>query len=389
METLTLTYESWAVEVKAPDAAMLVWLRDFLDCGFEPTPGRAPDCRIQVVISETAYQRLHERGPHDEGLRSAGFAQHSSERMFQQWASDERTTIFHDDLRPFFYVLEDPPPRVTILCRSPSPKLGITLMKVVRELAMESILVRGGTILHASAVSTGDGALVIAGPRRSGKTTLLISLLQSDETAYLANDRCVLRVENGSPKVQSLPTLVSIRGECLRRFPRLLERAKELRLWPAGAGDHDTAQGGSAGSEGPEEGDEDLGARLSISPSQFHELLRCRRTSSGPVRALIFPEVTRSPARMTLSRLAPAQVREHWRGGLFRAGRPRVLGGVFVFSPERRWAAERGDGRLPAEVDARVGEWISHHLPVFHCRLGGDEILDPAEVRSLIRLSGV
>jgi hypothetical protein len=162
-----------------------------------------------------------------------------------------------------------------------------------------------------------------------------------------------------------------------------MNRAQALRLWSDGGKGHepDHEASGAAGGDG----DEDGSRRLTISPQRFHELMRCSRISSAPVRAVVYPQITPSPRRMTLRRLTPAEAGEHWRRGLFRAGRPRVLGGVFVFSPATRTVGQE-DASVPAEVDPGVGDWASHHLPMWHCNLGGDEVLDASEVRGLLQL---
>ena len=76
-----------------------------------------------------------------------------------------------------------------------TPTARVALMRVVREYAMLYATQAGWLILHAAAVCVGGDAFVIAGPKRAGKTTLLLHALRNEQGAYVSNDRVALGAE--------------------------------------------------------------------------------------------------------------------------------------------------------------------------------------------------
>jgi hypothetical protein len=282
-----------------------------------------------------------------------GFAQDSEPALLERWPSSRPGRVFRDTRGPLFYEVSDDAQRVEILARERTRKARTALMRVVRELAMDRIVATGGLLVHGAAVATGGGTVVMCGPRRSGKTTLLIALLQTPGTGYVANDRCVVRVGEGGASVRGLPTLISIRGDTLDHFPEVRRRLAEVR---------------------PDLGQRE-GRRFSLGPPEFCELLGgTPREPGGALRALLFPQVTDGPQRLALRRLAPADALERLRQGLFRAAYASPLGEAFV-SPALR-------ARVSS---AEVQRWLAEHVACFECRLGGGAPPGPDECIDLLR----
>jgi energy-coupling factor transporter ATP-binding protein EcfA2 len=234
-------------------------------------------------------------------------------------------------------------------------------MRVVRELAMARTVSTGGLLVHAAAVRTaGGGVVVLCGPKGSGKTTLVMSLLvHAPGAAYVANDRCVVRA-NGSgtaATVRGLPTLVSIRSDTLERFPVVRARLDGVRPEAASR------------------------PRATVTPPEFLELVgRPARAPGGPLLALVFPRVGAGPNRLALRRLGPAEAEARLREGLFRAGRTSPLGDVFV-PPGAEPAAVAG--RVREEADRAVRR-LAADVPCFECLLGGGAPPGAAECRALL-----
>jgi hypothetical protein len=226
-------------------------------------------------------------------------------------------------------------------------------MRVVRELTMERVVASGGLLLHAAALAGARGSVALCGPKRSGKTTLLMALLSSGAGAYVANDRCVLRGTDGRASLRGLPTLVSIRRDTLERFPAAQARLASVRP---------DADGGER-AERP---------NVSLSPPEFCELLGgCPRASGGPLLALLFPRIGDAPTPLRAQRLAQGEALARLRAGLFRAGHASPLGEVFA------------PGRAPAPSDASLAA-LAARVPAYDCLLAGDAAPDAEACRRLL-----
>lgn len=358
-EALQLRFEACVVEVAA-DAEDLRWLGAFGDGSFEEGTGASSPRRVELVVDPAAHARRLESGRAGSGAKREGFANDSNPAHFERWPSPGAERVFYDERREIFYAVSGDADRVEMLVRERTPKCRTALMRVVRELVLDHVVATGGLLLHGSAVDTGAGVVAMCGPRRSGKTTLLMSLLSNGGVAYVANDRCVLRADGGGASLRGLPTLVSIRRDALDRFPDARGRLAAVRpdlagAWPVGR------------------------SGFSLSPPAFRELVGTRRVSAGgPLRALVFPRVTSDPARLALRRMGAAEVRERFASALFRASHASPLGEVFASS----LGAERG--LAWRERAARVGRRLAESVPCFDGRLGGGGPPDPAACRELL-----
>jgi len=359
-ESSTLRFEDFDVAVTSSERGDLGWLAAFLACGFEPVSGGACDRRVALTVDAAAYDRLLAKGRHGSGARVEGFARDAEPSLLERWPSNGTESVFHDARRPIFYVISEDAARVEIVARERTPKCRTTLMRVVRELAMDRVVATGGILVHGSVIRVDGGVVVMCGPKRSGKTTLLMSLLETPGTRYVANDRCVLRPTAAGVSVRGLPTLVSIRCDTLHCFPAARRRLAGIRPDLADVGLTERAS-------------------FSLSPPEFCELMGdCPRESGGPLLALIFPRITDDPAPLTLRRLAAPEALARFRQGLFRAAHASPLGEAFV---------SRAAGAASSALEAH--RWIAESVPGFDCRLGGGAAPGTEACRALLeRVAG-
>jgi len=57
----------------------------------------------------------------------------------------------------------------------------------------------------------GDRGVILAGPKKSGKTTLLMHLLSGGGADYVANDRVAVAWRDGVPVLRGMPTIITLR----------------------------------------------------------------------------------------------------------------------------------------------------------------------------------
>jgi hypothetical protein len=344
IESSTLRYEDCSVTVTSSERADLGWLSAFLACGFEEVPDAVGNRRVGLRVDAAAYDRLLAKGSAGAGGPVEGFAKDSNPSLLERWPSNGPAATFHDPRRALFYLVSEDAARVEILARERTTRCRTTLMRVVRELTMDRVVSTGGILVHGAAIGFEGGVVVMCGPKRSGKTTLLMSLLEIPGTSYIANDRCVARPGIATVSVRGLPTIVSIRCDTLEHFPAA--RARLERIRPDLAGSERSGR-----------------SRFSLSPPEFCELMGdCPRESGGPLMALIFPRVTDDPTPLRLRRLDPAEALERFRTGLFRAGFANPLGEAFVSRASRSVVSS-------SEHQRRIAETI----PCFDCRVRAGE----------------
>ena len=143
---------------------------------------------------------------------------------------DER--ILFDAHYQAFYYVERRSGHVRILA-TPRPNLTrIALMRVVRELAMAASLARGGLLLHGAAFAIGGRGVVLAGPRRAGKSTLLLHALQAAGALFISNDRVLARQGQDRVVLRGMPTIVNLRPGTLATFPAVVVPRRGAGLSP-------------------------------------------------------------------------------------------------------------------------------------------------------------
>lgn len=107
------------------------------------------------------------------------------------------------------------PDSVTVSRDDPAPRSRAAVMRVVRELATARALADGSRLqLHAAALEHEGKLIVLAGPKRSGKTTLALRLAACGRLAIVGNDRLLLTPSPAHPgawAVRGIPTVVSVR----------------------------------------------------------------------------------------------------------------------------------------------------------------------------------
>jgi hypothetical protein len=349
----TLRFGDLRIRVASADPRDLVWLGEFLRPAFLRGPDSDADCTVRLTIDAGRHARRREAGAVERGRAIACFALDTTMVYLPSSRSGRGELTIYDREFDVFYLVRKAGGDVEVLGREPDLWRGrIPLMRVVRELAMNHAIANGGVLVHGAAIRLGARVVVVAGPKRAGKTTMLTWLLGEPDARYIANDRVLVRFDDCGLVVRGVPTIVTLRASMLRRFPRLHRRVRSssyhscLSLREADMGVLGRAAANAQG-------------RFGVSPAQYLELTGARAAEGGRLHALVFPRLTHRRGRLDVRRLTVSAALKRLRKSLFRAASPRKASEAFALSPApSRHSLEESVRRLAASV------------PCFECQAG-------------------
>jgi hypothetical protein len=302
-------YQSLTIRVVC-EPADLAWLEEFLAPQFEVVDSDPPHCTVTMVADTASYLAALGAGQDPTGAEVECFAHDTETVRLPLWtALDASRVIFQKDVETLFSASPDKT-SFRILTPSGNRVARTALMRVVRELAMTHADRTGALIVHAAALRVGGRGVIIAGPKRAGKTTLLMHLLGRGAGAFVSNDRVVVSVDGPSPRMRGMPTIVRLRSESVERFPRFRERL-------AASAYHHRFR--LAETSSPSSASSARNDYSSLSPAQFCTLLHVSSVAQAPVDVILFPRVTGERGPIRLTALSPGEAAAQLPGALFRA----------------------------------------------------------------------
>jgi hypothetical protein len=225
----------------------------------------------------------------------------------------------------------------TIRVPGDGPALRLAMLRVVRELATAHELGLGHLHVHAAAVEVSGSVVALAGPRRSGKTSLLLHALLSGGVRYVTNDRLFVDVSRKPPLARGMPAIVTLRDETLARFPEFARRLAATAY---------------ARARTLKEAETATGWRPYLSPAQLRALTGAGDAAGGPLHTVVLPTIDPGVARFEISVLAAARAAPRLRQGLLLATLPERPAAAFAGRTPPR-GAEALD-RLCADLAARA-----------------------------------
>ena len=307
MPVLVLSREGFTIRIKSPDAADLAWLEENLVPGFQVDTVAPPSRLLTKNVDPRLHRTLLDLGPAspEEHVRCFSFDGHGGECT--RWNATAAT--LYDAELDVFYRLNEDGSRVEVVTPSSRPSTRIALLRVVREFATHHLVALGNLQFHAAAVAHDGRGILMVGPKRAGKTSLLIHALGETGSQFIANDRAVVAIApSGEWRLGGMPTVIAIRSgtiELLHR-PGLVAATRWLaRMTLAEA--LATVIGGpyTAGT-----------ARLSISPRQFCHAVDATPVASASLQGIVFPRVDAGCEGVHFSRLSPDVVGDRLRSHL-------------------------------------------------------------------------
>lgn len=186
--TRVFSFEDLSVLVEGAGDGHLVWLTEFLGPHFGADDSGAQTCRVRVVEDQGRYEETLRAGPGD-GTRDA-FVFDTRIVTLPRWRGAE-TRLF-DAKWQLFYEVERSPLAVTIISAPGNRRVRSALVDVVREVTINHAQCNGDLLLHASAFAIGGHGVIVGGPKRAGKTTLLLHALSGSPVEYVSNDRVLV-----------------------------------------------------------------------------------------------------------------------------------------------------------------------------------------------------
>lgn len=311
-------YDDLHLTVFSPSRSHLGWLEDFLVPHFSVGEVTSPSFEVGLQIDGGAWRELR-KGFEPSGPISA-FAFDSGPRSLPFHKGEDGTlTLWEEGFRAFLEVSRDRR-RTRVVIPEDHSRIRILLMRIVREFAMNSAVLQGDFFLHASCLVDGDRSIIIAGPKNSGKTTLLVDACLHTGALWLGNDRIRVHHRDGRCRIRGMPVVVSLRAGTLALFPGVAEKI-------AGDGWHSRLGRGESARENPPVTGKK--GRRWITPGQFSVLVAAGQASEGHRPVVLLPRLTGLPGTFDLHPVPKKETQGHLEDIVFGAGRESFPTPVF------------------------------------------------------------
>jgi hypothetical protein len=212
--------------------------------------------------------------------------------------------------------------------------------------------------LHAAAIEAGGRAILIAGAKGAGKTTLSFHLLRSGRCRWIANDRAFVGRAGAAFGIRGMPTAVKIQPAMLADFPELRRGLRRIERPYLHAIDEIT---GAIGEEAL-----DPSVEFALNPAQLARQLAVRPLPEAPLGAIVFPQVRPGFSGSVVERLPPSEVSAGIWANVYGKTSARHEPTLFEELDGGRCVPSQG------EVDA-----LSEGTPGYRVILGGDAYATP------------
>jgi hypothetical protein len=281
------------------------------------------DCKVSLSIDSKQYDRLLKREPRSGGEKIDTFALDRRMIDLPLWKSPDDERIIFQKGSKVFYRLNPKGTHVRVITPKDNSSIRKVLMRVVREFTINHLHRSGNLLIHGAAIARGNKGVIIAGPKQSGKTTLLLHVLRQKGINFTANDRVIVNFDNGKTVLRGLPTIVKLRQKTLEMFSglerHLLAKKYDYRLTLK-----EIKSGVFKSMQPDSHGD------FSISPVQLCQLLGVGQLSKANLRVVVFPHITGVRGKIRLEELPAELAAKRLKGSLFRAGSRRLTSSAFT-----------------------------------------------------------
>ncbi len=286
--TVYLGYRGLEMAVSADSDADLIWLQAFLGPSYRRMegPSASPPHRVGLHGDQAwANRRRHYSAQQAVNSQLQNVLAHvldGEDLQLPCQPQADGSLLAWDEQFECFY-RQDPEGFTTLLQAEGPPRPQrprIALMRAVREFALHHELRSGALALHASGLAREGQAVLFAGPRRAGKTTLLSACLSLvPGLQLLANDRVMVSPHPGGWRCRGMATVVSVRAGDELLLPGLRQRLHAHALGPEAGPDELRAR------------EFQVGDRLMLSPSQYCSGLNVAMAAECGLAAIVLPRI--------------------------------------------------------------------------------------------------
>lgn len=350
-------YGGLRIAVRTVDRATLSWLEEFLGPAFETVDDSRRDWTVTLDFDAATYDSLSSCSLDNTEAYIDGFTMDGSFRRFRVLQGPPQALLL-DEKYAIYFEVDEAASRVRIIAANMGRTPRLALMRVVRELATVHSLCRGHVHVHGSAVAYRGRAFVLAGVKRSGKTSLLMHATQQRVARFISNDRVFLNCHDGSTFVRAMPTIFKIRPESLSLIPRFARRYRSL---PYHFSDS-LAESADLMNARRRELFQISAPRPRLNTTQFCDLMNVPATGVSPLGAIVFPRITHT-SDTVIERLPPhVAARRLFEESMLKPS-----------DQQRTAAAFRRPGEASVVTDAvtrDMCERIASQVPCYACAMG-------------------
>lgn len=335
MKNCILEYHGLCLRVTA-DQETLIWLKDFLACGFQLLDEVPYQRAVTLLIDRTQHRKMLALRPEETDAKVISIANDTHDCLVEEC---HHVGLFFDAENRVFFQIHEDSQEIEIIAAELNRLVRLVLMKVVRELAQEHLYKNSVAIFHSAAVMGPEGVILLCGPRQSGKTTTLLSLLDTCDLPYVSNDRTAVWLEGSEAFCRGIPTLVSIRPGTFDLQPQLRSRLQLVTAHPLSPNGNQY-----------------------LNPPELINLVGCPTSVGGPLAALVCLEFDPQQEGFQISPWQNDEALQACRRGVFRASRIRALGQIFQTGAnftDSTWTVARP-----------IARELIDSGKVYHCRTG-------------------
>ena len=291
-QDINLRYLDLDINVSSHDINDIIWLKEFLFPQFEMVTTATSDCAIRLVMDDAYFDKLKGRVPSKEE-KIVGFVLDKRVAELSFWQTVNDGKIYHDEEFDIFYGISHDRRSVSVLAHSKkSVGYRTALMRVIREYAINHARSKDIIFVHAGAFSFEGRGIGIAGKKNSGKTSTLTYFLKNMPVKYISNDRVLVSFENDVPVVFGMPTIVTVSDNGLSLFEKLRGDFRRYNYHHRYTIDEIKEAG-----HVPyrlEKGD------FTLSPGQYVRLMNVGYSQNAPLKAIIFPKISKEEKSMSV-----------------------------------------------------------------------------------------
>lgn len=355
MESELFRYDDLCLRVATNEPAHLTWLQEVLPPHFRPGAGSPPSVVVKIIADSDRYRSSHALALTGRSLPA--FALDSEVVSLPILDGPPGTLVIANNRHQVVYEVTEDRSAVCVIVERRDVLARSGILPVVREFAMNEAAARGDFFLHASCFVSGGRPVVVAGPRNSGKTTLLAFACLFAGADFLVNDRLRIGMREGRCTLSGVTTIITIRPKTLDFFPTLGRRIREEGLHANLTSDEQLDQTFPRPALFTQ-------GRYRLSPLQFRRLLGTEQVATAVDPVVVIPRITGRSGGFALRRLDAEEAFVLLQDSFFGAKHWATSTPVFNRHPGRA-----------APTRPQCEEWwrgFSSTRPCFLCEIGED-----------------